>query len=612
MIFKGRRKRSFFALNISLALYPMNDTKHLYTERRADFEKQVARFKERFFVLSMLRLAVFLLIVGAVYFCWGNTLLVTSSLLLGIIVFIALVSQSTNVKQRQKYAAQMQRIQEVELAGMKGDFSSIPNGQHYAHDLHFYNEDIDLFGPGSLFERINRTETQGGTNTLAAWLNSNSIDGIESKQELIQELKDKVDWRHHFKASAALIETDTSSDKVLSWLKDYKSFVPKFFKGVVVGFSILSVGIIVAYSLDFISEAYLLYWLILGLLVSGPYIKRITHLYNSANKMRDTLAQYAVLLQAIEEETFQTEALLKRQQAIQTKGTKASAHLRQLSKQIDYLGNRNNFIFAPIANGFFLWDIYYTLRIDAWFASNDAAVEVWFSTIEYFDAANSLANYAFNNPESVYPELVRDGSVVMEAKDLAHPLIKAEKVVRNDFQINSEEFFIVTGANMAGKSTFLRTVSLSIVMSNCGLPISAKQFRYTPVRLISSMRTSDSLQNDESYFFSELKRLKFIVDALSEQPYFIVLDEILKGTNSKDKAEGSWKFVERLLSTKSVGLIATHDLSLCELASTYPSVRNFCFDAQIINDELFFDYTLKNGVCTNMNASFLLRKMQIV
>lgn len=590
----------------------MNDPKHLYTERRTHFEKQVAALKQRFFVLSMLRLTAFLLMVGAVYFSWGNALLVSTSILVGITVFLALVAQSTNVKHRQKYAAHMQRIQEVELAGIDGDFSSIPNGQEFAHDLHFYNEDIDLFGPGSLFERLNRTETKGGMHTLAAWLNSNSIDGIESKQVLIQELKNKVDWRHHFKASAALIETETSSENVLHWLKDYTSFVPKFFRWVIIAFGILSAGVIVAYSIDFISESYLLYWLFLGLAISGPYVRRITHLYNSANKMRDTLAQYAVLLQAIEEETFQTEELLKRQQAIRTEGTKASDHLRQLSKRIDYLGNRNNFIFAPIANGLFLWDIYFTLRIDAWFASNDASVEVWFSTIEYFDAANSLANYAFNHPECVYPELVQDGSLVMEAKGLAHPLIKAEKVVRNDFQINPEEFFIVTGANMAGKSTFLRTVSLSIVMSNCGLPISAQQFRYKPVRLISSMRTSDSLQNDESYFFSELKRLKFIVDALSSQQYFIVLDEILKGTNSKDKAEGSWKFVERLLSTKSVGLIATHDLSLCELASTYPSVRNFCFDAQIIDDELFFDYTLKNGVCTNMNASFLLRKMQIV
>ena len=590
----------------------MNDPRHLYTERRAYFEKQVATFKERFFLLSMLRLAAFLLTVGAVYFSWGNTLLVTLGVLIGTIVFIALVSQSANVKRRQKYAAQMQRIQEVELAGMTGDFSSIPNGKAYAHELHFYNEDIDLFGPGSLFERLNRTETQGGMNTLAAWLNSNSIDGIEGKQKMVQELKDKVDWRHHFKASAALIETDTSSDQVLHWLKEYKAFIPKFYIWLCLGFSVLSVSVIVAYSLDFIPWSYLLYWLFLGLAISAPYVRRITHLYNNANQMRDTLAQYAVLLQAIEEETFQTEVLLSRQQAIQTQGTKASEHLRQLSKRIDYLGNRNNMVFAPIANGYLLWDIYFTLRIDAWFASNDAAVGVWFSTIEYFDAANSLANYAFNHPESIYPELVEDTSVVMEAKALAHPLIKPEKVVRNDFHIKSEEFFIVTGANMAGKSTFLRTVSLSIVMSNCGLPISAEQFRYKPVRLISSMRTSDSLQNDESYFFSELKRLKFIVNALSEQPYFIVLDEILKGTNSKDKAEGSWKFVERLLSTKSVGLIATHDLSLCELANTYPNVRNFRFDAQIIDDELFFDYTLKNGVCTNMNASFLLRKMQIV
>ena len=165
---------------------------------------------------------------------------------------------------------------------------------------------------------------------------------------------------------------------------------------------------------------------------------------------------------------------------------------------------------------------------------------------------------------------------------------------------------------MAGKSTFLRTVSLSIVMANCGLPVCAASFKYHPIKLITSMRTTDSLTEDESYFYSELKRLKFIVDEIAQEDYFIILDEILKGTNSKDKAIGSKKFVEKLTKSKSTGIIATHDVSLCELENEFSSIENYYFDAEITNNELHFDYTLKSGVCKNMNASFLLKKMEIV
>ncbi|WP_338039252.1 MutS-related protein [Maribacter litopenaei] len=182
----------------------------------------------------------------------------------------------------------------------------------------------------------------------------------------------------------------------------------------------------------------------------------------------------------------------------------------------------------------------------------------------------------------------------------------------NDYEIKKEDFFIITGANMAGKSTFLRTVSLQIVMANIGLPVCAKVMEYSPIKLITSMRTSDSLTDDESYFFSELKRLKFIVDEIQKDNYFIVLDEILKGTNSTDKARGSRKFVERLVASSSTGIIATHDLSLCEVANELPQVKNYYFDAEIVDDELHFDYTFKEGICQNMNASFLLRKMEII
>jgi len=229
----------------------------------------------------------------------------------------------------------------------------------------------------------------------------------------------------------------------------------------------------------------------------------------------------------------------------------------------------------------------------------------------FFDAQNSLANFHFNHTTFIFPEITTEKGVV-QSTNLGHPLLKVDKRIDNDFTIDKEQFFIVTGANMAGKSTFLRTISLSIVMANCGLPVCAESFKYSPIKLITSMRTTDSLTEDESYFYSELKRLKFIVDEIKTTDYFIILDEILKGTNSKDKAIGSKKFVEKLTKSKSTGIIATHDVSLCELENEFPDIKNYYFDAEIIDDELHFDYTLKGGICKNMNASFLLKKMEIV
>jgi DNA mismatch repair ATPase MutS len=217
----------------------------------------------------------------------------------------------------------------------------------------------------------------------------------------------------------------------------------------------------------------------------------------------------------------------------------------------------------------------------------------------------------FNHPNYTFPEIVTEGTAI-KAEKAGHPLLDPRKSILNDFEIKNEEFFIITGANMAGKSTFLRTVSLQSVMANVGLPVCATSGRYVPIKLITSMRTTDSLTDDESYFFSELKRLKFIVDEIQHDRYFIVLDEILKGTNSTDKAKGSRKFVERLVASKATGIIATHDLSLCEVAKELSEVKNYFFDAEIIDDELHFDYTFKEGICQNMNASFLLKKMGIV
>jgi DNA mismatch repair ATPase MutS len=255
--------------------------------------------------------------------------------------------------------------------------------------------------------------------------------------------------------------------------------------------------------------------------------------------------------------------------------------------------------------------LHYCYRIEQWMGDYLEKVDSWFEVIAFFDAQNSLANFNFNHPDFTFPKIV-DYKTTLKGKDLGHPLISEKKRITSSVTINNEEFFIITGANMAGKSTFLRTVSLSIVMANIGLPVCATDFEYAPIKLITSMRTTDSLTEDESYFFSELKRLKYIVDTISKDNYFIILDEILKGTNSIDKAIGSRKFVQKLVGSNSTGIIATHDLSLCEITKELPEVKNYFFDAEIINDELHFDYTLKTGICKNMNASFLLKKMEII
>lgn len=347
------------------------------------------------------------------------------------------------------------------------------------------------------------------------------------------------------------------------------------------------------------------------MLYTGIYLKKINLLSGSVSKVQDTFHQYHHLLALLEKEDFNAEILKKNKNSIHSETKKASAIFKEFSKAIDALDQRSNMLFGIFANGFLLWDLRQSYKLEKWISTYRKNVENWFEVIETTDAYNSLGNFAFNHQDYVFPEIMPKDEGIL-ARGLAHPLLDPKKRVANDFHINNEEFFIITGANMAGKSTFLRTVSLQILMSNVGLPVCAEKCNYDPIKLITSMRTSDSLSEDESYFFSELKRLKFIVDEIKNDRYFIILDEILKGTNSSDKAIGSKKFIRKLVNSNSTGIIATHDLSLCEITAELPQVKNHYFDAEIINDELFFDYKFKAGICQNMNASFLLRKMEIV
>ncbi|XOV66646.1 MAG: DNA mismatch repair protein MutS [Fluviicola sp.] len=583
-----------------------------YQQRLKAITVNLKSLKSRLRWIGTLRLIVFLSMGLGVYLFFGQWQLILATLGVGLGVFLFLLNRYASVQEKFQFMDALRQINETEMARSIGDLKDADNGNQFIHEEHDFNQDIDLFGEGSLFQWLDRTALKNGKFTLANWFNSNDIEDIKNKQAAVQELSDWAEWRQEFTATAAMIKSEMQSEDVNRWMQNHTAFVPKIYAWLPLTFSAVSIGIVAALSIGLIGWIPLFVWIAIGGALSLPYIKRVTDIYNQTSKIDDLLRQYSKLLAKIEEADFKSTRLKQWKSEILTNGTPASVSLNEISKLIEALGNRNIMLFGILANLFLLWDLRFTYRIEQWIKGFDGALEDWFVAIEKMDAMNSLANYAFNNPEYIYPEVTRDSNIQLSATALGHPLLNPKKVVTNDITLKNEDFFIITGANMAGKSTFLRTVAMNIVMANSGLPVCAERFEYRPVKLISSMRTSDSLVNDESYFFSELKRLKYIVNKIQQDTYFIILDEILKGTNSVDKAEGSKKFVERLVKSKSTGLIATHDLSLCTLADKYPVIQNHYFDAEIVNDELFFDYRFKDGICQNMNASFLLRKMEIV
>ncbi len=589
----------------------MMNLEEFYTQRVQKFDEDIVALNKKLFLLSTLRLLIFLGTIVALYFASVNAKYVVAVLFIGIPLFLFLVSKYTNLKLQKAKIEALRNINLVELQVLKRDFSNLPNGKEFADDIHFFSQDIDLFGEGSFYQISNRTKLTEGSLLLSNIYKENSISDILEKQEAISELGEKVDWRQEFSAMAALTKTETSTHTIAKWLKNYKSFVPKAMNYIPMVFSVFSIGIFIAYFLDNMPESFLITWLVIGMLIVGVFTKKVTSLGQSVTKMKSTFDQYNQLLEMIEATDFSSALLKKQQENILSKGEKNSKVLKKFASLLSNLDRNNNMLYLIFANGFFLRSLTDCLAIEKWISNHGSAVEIWFETIAFFDAYSSLGNFAFNPPSFTYPEITNN-DVVLKANNTGHPLLDPAKSILNDITIEGGQFFIITGANMAGKSTFLRTVSLQIMMANVGLPVCAETVSYSPIKLITSMRTTDSLTDDESYFFSELKRLRYIVDEIKTDRYFIVLDEILKGTNSTDKALGSRKFVERLVKSKSTGIIATHDLSLCGVANEYSAVKNHYFDAEIIDDELHFDYTFKDGICQNMNASFLLKKMGII
>jgi DNA mismatch repair ATPase MutS len=325
------------------------------------------------------------------------------------------------------------------------------------------------------------------------------------------------------------------------------------------------------------------------------------------------LSSFEQLVSSFEKEEFKSDVMSAIKQKLCAGQSSVAYKIKELNNIISAFDSRLNLFVGLILNGFLLWDFHCLMKLEKWRRSAASGLPVWLNLLGKADGLNSLANYSFNNPDISFPEVVRNGPV-LEAFRMSHPLLKKETRVSNDFSIRQRgQVFIITGANMAGKSTFLRTVAVNMVLGMTGAPVCAEKMKLTPLKLFTSMRTVDSLSHNESYFYAELKRLKALKERLEKgEDIFFILDEILKGTNSTDKSLGSKQFLRRIIDLGGTGLIATHDISLGEMEVEYPgNVVNKCFEIEIDGENISFDYLLRDGITRRMNAAALMKQMGI-
>lgn len=587
-----------------------------YTALKQHHSKKHAAINKLISRVGLMRILLFLSGLLGIYFSTGYSALVLVVVtVVFIISFVLVVVWHARLHKKRDDLARLLKINTDELEALAGKYDVFEDGSAFLDPEHPYVSDLDIFGRGSIFQYINRTSTYMGKKMLAGWFKNpdKKIETIKNRHASIAELKDKLEWRQQFRCIGLWLH-DSEEDKsgIEAWLKLPAIFSGWIYKVLIWIMPFLSTFVLVMLIKGNITFQLFVLYALVPLAIAGSHAKSVMKKHALLSRKAELLEKYGRLIQMIEVENFDAEYLRNKKDEL-TRVHQSGSALRKLANIIQAFDSRLNVFAWVILNYFVIWDILQARRLESWRRTYKDDVEEWFVILGEFDALNSLAGFWFNRPEFVLPEPTA-GRFFLEARQCGHPLLKPETRVDNPISFDGwKQFIIVTGANMAGKSTYLRTVAVNFILAMAGTPVCAAAFRFSPADIFTSIRTRDNLLENESYFFAELKRLKAIIDKLeSGAKLFIILDEILKGTNSKDKQEGSKALLQQLIRFDASGLIATHDLSLGDLINHHPeNITNKRFEVEIKNDELIFDYLLKEGISQNLNATFLMKKMGI-
>jgi len=583
-----------------------------YQQRAQNFDQTIGEISRTINLIANVRLITAVVILGVVYFTFKNV-----DLLLGLpglaAVFAVLVAKHSKLFERRKHLQHLLRIQQDEIKLLNGDQSHFDSGKEFIDTHHPFTHDLDIFGEGSLFQHINRSKNVGGKAELANRFASplNSAQEIKSQQEAVQDVAGRLDFRHTFLALEREVDEQPSDRQQLrEWInhesilygKKYYSFLLVLLPGLAVFLLVMS--LFVSGVFKFFLIVAFIQWIILGF-----HLKKINQFHQYISNKKNILNKYSSMLKCIRKNTFSSTLMNE----LASKSREADTAVAQLSRLVGTFDARLNFMTNLFVNSIGLFDMQCVYRLEKWKAVHARDLDQWLDALHETELLCSLSTFADHNPLYAYPKIVSERQ--LDARALGHPLIETTERIVNDIALDRDHsIVIITGANMAGKSTFLRSIGVNLVLALTGAPVCAAEFVCAPLPIRSGMRTADSLHDHQSYFYAELNRLKGIVDDLKAgKDLFILLDEILKGTNSTDKQAGSIALVRQLLQYSCLTLIATHDLLLGELEKDNPNrIRNYCFEPFIENDQLAFDYLLKPGIATKMNATFLMRKMGII
>lgn len=594
------------------------DQTAFYTGLAEDYKRRLNKIEKKIYRIGTLRLLCVILTGGSLYFLYpqGSAVLISIGLT-GIILFCILCLFHNKLFHQKSYFQSAIAVCNRELQLLRYDFSGIDTGESYRNREHDYTNDLDILGEKSLFSYLNRSASFIGEKRLAEILQNpyTDVETIKRRQEAIAEMADKTALRIRFQALGGIRKEKAADKKEILALTNIPLSPLPFLRRIIQILPFFWAVAILAAGTGFMNGN----WLLLPFLACTTWAfvrnKPVTQIQTQVSKSLASLKIYTRLFETIEQETFRSQALSDIVSTLSVSGDKVSKRIKHLSSILSDLDQRCNVIAFLLLNGLFLWDFRQLNRISDWQKKNARQLSSWLDALAEFDVYCTFGSFCYNHPDYAFPTLNSTDTPTLKAEAMGHPLIDPEICVRNPIDLPGRpSFIVVTGANMAGKSTYLRTIGINLLLSMTGAPVCAREMQLSPCRLYTSLRTTDSLANHESYFFAELKRLQKMVERLQQgEKLFIILDEILKGTNSIDKQRGSLALVERLIKLNAVGVIATHDLQLGILADQYPQyIRNFRFEAEIRQDELFFPYRIQPGIAENMNAYFLMKKMGII
>lgn len=587
-----------------------------YKSRLDESAKSAASLKSNYTSLSWARVILFVsATIGFIVFADeknGAAMIITVAI--AIVGYLILLKRHAKVRFELKLAQAREQINSDEIRRLNNDLNDFEDGKKYYNAIHPYHEDLDIFGKHSLFQFVNRTSTFLGERTLAEWFGTGaSPKEIKERQESAQELSPAIDFRQDFEAfGKANTDTDIDHQPLLDWLKEDSTLKnPGLYKTILAVLPLGMVATIVLSSLDLMQTGVPVLIGIVNVVVLGSVFSKVQEISKRTESGYKSLSAMRHHIQLIEGANFSSEKLQSLKNTVVNDKAQASKIIKDLELILDNLQNRIN-VFYIVLDILLLLDVFWYLKIADWKTKNSADIKTWFQTIGELDALISIGGFTYSNPDFTFPT-ISNKHFDIEALGLGHPLIKDKNRVSNDFEFQGQGgICLITGSNMSGKSTFLRTVGVNCILGLMGAPVCAKKMTVSPLNVFTSMRSQDDLEENVSSFYAELKRLKQLLGSINDDmPVLFMIDEVLKGTNSKDRHKGALALIKQLNAAYAFGFVSTHDIELGTITNELKGVKNYSFNSEIVGDEIKFDYTLTPGICKSFNATKLMQKMGI-